>query len=210
MCTHARTPSPSRATEIASSKSFAVSGSIVNVVRSRRSMRPSSVARRRLVRLELLPRAALDEQPLEHVLDPARPARARARPARGRGRSRRRRARPRSASPSPLRSSDDRRPRREVRLADDELPAPRDLDDGADGFQARPGGSGAASAPEPATPSSSPTPSRISAFSANGIACASVRVLDVEDQRQRPPPCRAQQDHRERARRRGRRAAPRP
>src|SRR5215204_228434 len=44
MCTHARIPSPSRTTEIASSKSFAVSGSIVNETRSRRSVRPSSVA----------------------------------------------------------------------------------------------------------------------------------------------------------------------
>ena len=42
MCTQTRTPSPSRCAEIASSKSFAVSGSIVNVSRSRRSVRPSS------------------------------------------------------------------------------------------------------------------------------------------------------------------------
>ena len=70
MCTQARMPSSSRTTEIASSKSFAVSGSIVKVVRSRRSARPSGVRRRRLERLERLPRAALDEQPLEHGLDP--------------------------------------------------------------------------------------------------------------------------------------------
>ena len=44
MCTHARSPSPSVRTDSASSKSFAVSGSIVNVTRSRRSTRPSSVA----------------------------------------------------------------------------------------------------------------------------------------------------------------------
>ena len=43
MCTHARMPSASRTTEIASSKSFAVSGSIVKVVSSRRSVRPSDV-----------------------------------------------------------------------------------------------------------------------------------------------------------------------
>src|SRR5829696_3351705 len=42
MCTHARIPSPSRRNESASSKSFAVSGSIVKVVRARRSTRPSS------------------------------------------------------------------------------------------------------------------------------------------------------------------------
>src|SRR5207253_3036011 len=39
MWTHARKPSPSRATEMASSKSFAVSGSIVKVSRSVRSRR---------------------------------------------------------------------------------------------------------------------------------------------------------------------------
>ena len=41
MCTQARIPSASRRNESASSKSFAVSGSIVNVSRSRRSTRPS-------------------------------------------------------------------------------------------------------------------------------------------------------------------------
>ena len=67
MCTQARIPSPSRRNESASSKSFAVSGSIVNVVSSRRSTRPSSVGSGELVRLERGPRAALDEQRLEHV-----------------------------------------------------------------------------------------------------------------------------------------------
>ena len=43
MCTQTRRPSPSARTEIASSKSFAVSGSIVNVCRSRRSVRPSKL-----------------------------------------------------------------------------------------------------------------------------------------------------------------------
>ena len=41
MCTQTRIPSPSRRNESASSKSFAVSGSIVNVGSSRRSTRPS-------------------------------------------------------------------------------------------------------------------------------------------------------------------------
>src|SRR5918999_1636404 len=41
MWTHARRPSPSERTEIASSKSCAVSGSIVNASSSRRSVRPS-------------------------------------------------------------------------------------------------------------------------------------------------------------------------
>src|SRR5262245_36320007 len=41
MCTHARIPSGSRRNESASSKSFAVSGSTVKVVNSRRSTRPS-------------------------------------------------------------------------------------------------------------------------------------------------------------------------
>src|SRR4051794_33401760 len=41
MCTQARIPSPSRRNESASSKSFAVSGSIVKVTRSRRSTRSS-------------------------------------------------------------------------------------------------------------------------------------------------------------------------
>src|SRR2546421_5205924 len=41
MCTHARIPSSSRRTESASSKSFAVSGSMVNESSSRRSTRPS-------------------------------------------------------------------------------------------------------------------------------------------------------------------------
>ena len=46
-----------------------------------------------VVRLELDPRALLDEQRLEHVLDPRRAARARARPARARARAGRRRGR---------------------------------------------------------------------------------------------------------------------
>src|SRR4029450_13768311 len=46
MCTQARRPSPSRRTEIASSKSFAVSGSIVNASCSRRATRPSGGAGR--------------------------------------------------------------------------------------------------------------------------------------------------------------------
>ncbi len=59
-------------TEIASSKSFAVSGSTVNDTRSRRSVRPSRLGLRQVVRLEALAEALLDEQRLEHVLDPVR------------------------------------------------------------------------------------------------------------------------------------------
>ena len=73
MCTHTRTaPSSSSSAEIASSKSRAVGGSIVNVGRSRRSRRPSR-GRRRLARLalhqriEAPPQPALQHQPVEHV-----------------------------------------------------------------------------------------------------------------------------------------------
>ena len=78
MCTQARIPSGSRRNESASSKSLAVSGSIVIVGSSRRSTRARLEAGRlgQVVRLELDPRAPLDEQRLEHVLDPLRRAEA--------------------------------------------------------------------------------------------------------------------------------------
>ena len=69
MCTQARSPSASSRTESASSKSFAVSGSIVNAGRSRRSVRPSIDGLRRVVRLEAFPQSSLDHQPLEDRLD---------------------------------------------------------------------------------------------------------------------------------------------
>src|SRR6185503_1660002 len=86
------------------------------------------------------------EQPLEHVLDPAgRPEHAldlrAAAAARDDGEF------APLGAPERFAVEGNRRPRREVRLADDELPPAPDLDDGADGFQARPGGTGAASAP---------------------------------------------------------------
>ena len=123
MCTHARIPSPSRRTEIASSKSFAVSGSIVNVDQVAQVDAALERRLRRLVRLEVRRAPLLDEQPLEHVLDPRRRAehaldRARPRPVRDDDEI----AGP--ASPRPLRSSAIGTPGREVRLADDELPAP--------------------------------------------------------------------------------------
>ena len=68
MCTQARSPSPSRATEIASSKSFAVSGSMVNAVSSRRSTRPSSDGSGRSWGSNAV-RALVDEQRLEDGAD---------------------------------------------------------------------------------------------------------------------------------------------
>ena len=116
---------PRARTEIASSKSFAVSGSIVNVTRSRRSTRPSSGGaggsygsngRRRP--------SLLDEQPsstasIRSAGPSTRSTRARPRPARTTARS------PGCAAAEPLAVEHDRRPRREERLADDELAAPR-------------------------------------------------------------------------------------
>ena len=131
MCTQARIPSGSRRNESASSKSFAVSGSIVNVVSSRRSTRPSRLGSGSVVRLELDARAAARR---------AAP-RARSRSAARGPRPRSTRARP-AARPDdgevaalevadPLRVEHDRHAGREVRLADDELAAPLDLDDDA-------------------------------------------------------------------------------
>ena len=74
MCTHTRTaPSASSSAEIASSKSRAVGGSIVNVVsvaevRRGRSAVGLGVARLALdQRVEAPPQPALDHQRLEHV-----------------------------------------------------------------------------------------------------------------------------------------------
>ncbi len=64
---------PSACTEIASSKSFAVAGSIVKVVSSRRSRRPSTSIGARIAcraldgRVEAALEAAVEHQRLEHV-----------------------------------------------------------------------------------------------------------------------------------------------
>ena len=69
-CARRRGPSLERSS--ASSKSFAVSGSIVNVEPVAQVDAALRVDRRRLVRLEPAQLALLDEQPLEHGLDRAR------------------------------------------------------------------------------------------------------------------------------------------
>ena len=83
---------------------------------------------RRRVRLEVLARAGLDEQRLEHVLDPVGRAEHRAPRARGRACGARRRGRRGRRRRAPCGRAG-AASRREVRLADDELPAPRHLDD---------------------------------------------------------------------------------
>src|SRR4051794_249925 len=104
MCTQARSPSASSRTESASSKSFAVSGSIVKARRSRRSVRPSIDASG----------GSYGSKPCRNprsTISPSRTAwtsstrprtdstRARPRPRTSTARS------PGSASPSPLRST---------------------------------------------------------------------------------------------------------
>ena len=69
MCTHARMPSGSRRNDRASSKSFAVSGSIVYVSSVAEIDPVRDVDRPELVLLERLPVTPLDEQRFEHVLD---------------------------------------------------------------------------------------------------------------------------------------------
>ena len=69
MWTYARSPSPSRTTEIASSKSFAVSGSIVIVGRSRRSVRPSRLGGGGEGRLRSRRALPAREAALEHGTD---------------------------------------------------------------------------------------------------------------------------------------------
>ena len=167
-----RIPSPSRRAEIASSKSFAVSGSIVNVDQLAQVDAAFEARLGRLVRLEGSRSAALDEQPLEHGLDRARRAEHTLEPrAPASGAHDGKVAGPRVAEPVPVER--ERRPGREERLADDELSAPGDLDDddrplGRQTFRKR-----RSVRPEPAAPRSRPTPIRISAFSENEIACTS-------------------------------------
>ena len=105
----------------------------MKVVSSRRSTRPSRLGSGRLVRLELdaarpARRAAPRARSRSARAGPS-PRSTRARPRPG-GRRRGRRAR---ASPSPFVVEHDRHAGREVRLADDQLPAPADLDDDACG-----------------------------------------------------------------------------
>src|SRR5919198_3778447 len=103
MCTQARIPSPSRRTEIASSKSFAVSGSIVRASSSRRSTRPSRLGSggsygsngRRSPRSTSTPSSAAS---IDRAGPSTRSTRARPRPGRATTRS------PGPASPSPFRS----------------------------------------------------------------------------------------------------------
>ena len=129
------------------------------------------------------PRALLDEQRLEHVLDPVGAARARARPARGRGRCGRRRGRRRRRRRAPCGRATTGTPGVEVRLADDELAAPRDLDDEVrpqlgwrpsdleEAAQRQPGA-------ERRRGSEARSPSRISAVSGNASACTSGSLVE--------------------------------
>ena len=153
---------PRGATEIASSKSLAVSGSIVNVTRSRRSTRPSRTASaRRCGSSSAREALLLDEERLEHVsIRPAGPS-TRRRACRGLattarspavtdfGRDERRRARRtarrRRASRASTRDTsrldagreDTAHRRRAGRVG-------ADLDDDPARHEVRPGGSGAA------------------------------------------------------------------
>src|SRR6266545_7307793 len=127
--------------------------------------------RRLRVGLELgRPRARVDEQALEHDLDVARLAEdalelrtAAPRPDNGK-----------IAGPGVAESlavEDERHPRHEVRLADDQLAALRDLDDGCVRQTRRKRRS---VSPAPAAPSSRPVPTRMSALSANESALTSL------------------------------------
>jgi hypothetical protein len=121
---------------------------------------------RRVVRLELRPRALLLQQRLEDVVEPV-------------GRAERF-LEPRASAPDgddgelpgadlsePALVQRQRRAGREVRLADEEAPAPSNLDDESVGqtFKKR-----RSVRPEPAAPSRRPRPSRIIAFSPKPIA----------------------------------------
>ena len=85
MCTQARMPSVSRRNESASSKSFAVSGSIVIVEQPAQVDAVVEDRLRQLERLELAERTPLAEQRFEHVLDPLARCRSHARAAPVRG-----------------------------------------------------------------------------------------------------------------------------
>ena len=127
MCTQARIPSRSRRNESASSKSLALSGSIVIVGRSRRSTRPSrSRPAARTARSPRAPRStssASSTFSIRRAVPIARSTRARPRPGRTTARS------PVLRPPKPFVSSTSGAPGGEVRLAGDQLPAPADLDD---------------------------------------------------------------------------------
>src|SRR5581483_10032258 len=122
--------------------------------------------RRGVVRLEVDARAALDEQPLEDVLDPRRRAehaldlRAAAPGADDRELAR-------AEVVPPLRVEDEGNPGREVRLAHDEPAASTDLDDETVYTRRK----RRSVRPEPSAPRASPIAIRTTAFSSNGIAC---------------------------------------
>ena len=94
---------PRGRTEIASSKSFAVSGSIVKVTSSRRSARPSSLGSGASCGSNSTPRALLRRAGPRARPRCRRPGRARARPAPARARSRTTARSPAPASPQALR-----------------------------------------------------------------------------------------------------------
>src|SRR5918995_2938294 len=124
---------------------------------------------RRVVRLEVRPRTLLLEQRLEDVrqpvcgphslLDPGPPS-----PGPDDGEL------PGADVAQPALVQRQRHARREVRLADEETPAPSDLDDEAVGQTLRKRRS---VRPEPAAPSSSPRPRRIKEISQKPSACTS-------------------------------------
>ena len=129
MCTQARMPPSSRRNDSASSKSFAVSGSTVYVGSSRRSTRPSrsrlGCARAARTRLRApVPTSSASSTFSIRIAGPSTcSTRARPRPVCTTARS------PAETSPIPFDSRTTRHAGREVRLADDELPAAADLDD---------------------------------------------------------------------------------
>ena len=132
MCTQARIPSPSRRDRdrvVEVLRGLGVDREREEVAQVGAPVERSAPGARTARTAAAAP--SLDEQPLEDGLDPVGRARARARAARARGPVRTTARSPGPTSPSPFRSSDERRPGREVRLADDELAAPGDLDDDA-------------------------------------------------------------------------------
>ena len=160
------------------------------------------------VRLERLPRAALDEQRLEHVLD----AVGRSEPLLD--------LRPAAAGahdrevavldvPDPLRVEHDRHAGREVRLTDDEPAATADLDDETGGV-AQTRRKRRIVRPEPIAPSARPMPIRISATRGKASACTSEspeRCGRIDGQRERLSD--HEEEHREDASRQARRRGPR-
>ena len=211
MCTQARIPSGSRRNESASSKSFAVSGSIVKVVSSRRSTRPSRLGAGGSCGSKSTRAPFSTSSPRARSRSATR-ARARARPGRARGPCGRRRGRRARRSRGGLSVEDDRHARREVRLAVDQLAAPADLDD-EEVRQRRPGCQTCRKrrrvSPEPIAPRPSPIPS--------GSAPSSETRAHARRGRSRErgagstaarSPCRARGRTRRAPSRRGRRAGP--